>query len=471
VLVRIRNILAGATPRSIVIINEIFSSTSLRDAVSLSTKIADAIMGRDLICVWVTFIDEIAFLSRKMVCMVSTVVPENPAERTFKLVRQPADGLAYAMSIAEKYRLTYGMIKERIGPMKARLLHRNADFDWRWALQAEAEREFVSSGRRYNRPQSFAPQSELPWNAEALAADLALTTVFEAMAADDSLVFEVARKVILTGVTGDLDTIAYRQAVLLDCLRQPVVVRELYAIAREARHKQRAHYLGVLARYPDYVLRDAVDAMMASLDFLRRLRRVADLRADKFVSEGWTSFFGMLKGDLDGEYLICLTEHLETLKLRNGELISGKLGTANKGSHYVLHRTPARKWTLAGWLSGLVEEKPPVYRFDLHPRDEAGAQALAALRNRGIALAANALGQAAEHVRDFFGMLQSELAFYVGCLNLHDRLAERGEPVCMPVTALREQERLWFRSLYDFGLALTMDPRVVGNDIDAEAPG
>jgi len=113
-LIRIHNILLNVTSDSIVVLNELFASTALQDQVFLSRQIMRKLLKLDLLCVWVTFIDELATLSQKNVSMISTVVPENPAVRTFKIVGGPADGIAYAISIAEKYSLTYNYLKKRL---------------------------------------------------------------------------------------------------------------------------------------------------------------------------------------------------------------------------------------------------------------------------------------------------------------------------------------------------------------------
>jgi DNA mismatch repair ATPase MutS len=113
-LVRIHDILGRATADSVIVMNESFASTTLRDALVLGTAVMRQLLQLGCLGVYVTFVDELASLDEATVSMVSVVDPENPALRTYKVVRTPADGLAYAAAIAEKYGLSYGSLRRRI---------------------------------------------------------------------------------------------------------------------------------------------------------------------------------------------------------------------------------------------------------------------------------------------------------------------------------------------------------------------
>lgn len=111
---RIHLILERATSRSVVIMNEIFNSTTFHDARFLGRRVLLALIDLDALGVFVTFIDELSTLDKKTVSLVAGVDPQNPNLRTYKLLRRPADGRSYALSIAEHYGLTYETLKGRL---------------------------------------------------------------------------------------------------------------------------------------------------------------------------------------------------------------------------------------------------------------------------------------------------------------------------------------------------------------------
>jgi len=114
-LIRVHDILEHATDRTVVVMNESFTSTTLEDASFLGTRVLERMIALGVLGVYVTFVDELASLDESIVSATSTVDEQDPTIRTFKITRRPADGLAYAAALAEKYGLTYQALRQRVG--------------------------------------------------------------------------------------------------------------------------------------------------------------------------------------------------------------------------------------------------------------------------------------------------------------------------------------------------------------------
>ena len=321
------------------------------------------------------------------------------------------------------------------------------------------------------RDRDFDLQRKLPSHEQALTQDLELNTLFSAMAGGNEFLFQVAKQAVLSGLQDDLETILFRQAVLKDCLRNSSVVKNIYDIAVEAIEGKWKRWMGIFSRYPGGVLYEAVELLQVFMGLLGRLKRAADEHAGKFESEGFTTFFAMLRTELADDYFAAIKDDLKQLKFRQGVLVSAELGKGNQGTNYVLRKSLRRKpgWIqrIFAWIQGIFARRPSAYTFRIGDRDEAGARVLSELRDRGINLVANAAAQSADHILSFFVMLRTELAFYVGCANLHRQLGQKGVPVCIPIPAPRGARRHSCAGLRDVCLALSLKGSVVGNALNA----
>jgi MutS domain V len=310
--------------------------------------------------------------------------------------------------------------------------------------------------------QDFDFDAGLPAHADDLIQDLALAPVLQAMAAGDKFLLDVAAKVLLTSLT-EVEAIRYRQDILADCLAQPDTVRAMYAIAVGALTDKRGVWGFLSSQNPTSILSGAVSQLEVLIVRLRQLRQLADDHAASFSSAGLSTLLRTLQAELDDEYFEILSGHMKQLRFKGGELLSAQLHKDNSGINYVLRSGSGRR----GWKERVGLEPRSAYSFTIPPRDEAGAQAVQDIANRGVNLVANAAAQAADHVSGFFTRLRAELGFYVACLNLRDQFASRDVPVAIPEPKPWAALEFACTDLRDASLALRTGG-VVGNDVSAD---
>lgn len=321
--------------------------------------------------------------------------------------------------------------------MKVRLMYRDRDFDL-----------------------DYLTKNPPCWRigAEAAISDLELDILLNAMAGADEIIREAVKASFFPSLQ-DADEILYRQQALKDCLDNAEIVRRFYALAVEALAEYQKNWWSFSAKFLSSLFSNAVSSLKMFAGRLKKLRDFADKHKGTFRSEAFLSFFSLLRKELGDDYLNLMEEHLQELEFKDGILISARLGSGLQGVEYTLRRKKRaafrRRWIFA-----------PAYK--IAPRDDHGAADLTRRKERAIGVCTNVLGQAAEHVLNFFMLLRHELAFYVGCLNLHEKLREIGVKTCFPTVYPAGRARREFRGLCDIALALHMSKPPLGNDLASE---
>lgn len=311
--------------------------------------------------------------------------------------------------------------------------------------------------------EDFVLDQKLPKFTLELFKDLELNGIIEAAAGNDTLIRQVFTQALAHSLTeGEL--IQYRQDILKDCLRFPEVVRSMYRLANDALDSKKRRWMGIFGTSANSILRGGRDLLEMFWGLLKELRAIADEYAPKVSSSGFIRLLTMMQNELSDEYLKRVEHHLNALKFQNGVIISAELGPGNEGANYTLLK-PRR--SRRNWLKRDFLKKNPQFTYTLPPRDNFGAQVLENLRTRGIYKVANAVAQSAEHIESFFITLRKELAFYMGCLNLAEKIDQLGEHYCFPSFTPMDVPQLTFEGLYDLSLALTMKQKIVDNSLDA----
>ncbi|MEU8901148.1 DNA mismatch repair protein [Nocardia sp. NPDC048505] len=293
-------------------------------------------------------------------------------------------------------------------------------------------------------------------NGDTIVDDLEIAELYPTMADGDPFLLEVAKAIVPASLV-DVEVILYRQQVLTDCCANSAAVRRLYQIATEATQVRR--WTSGRSREPRAKLNLSLEPLANLLTCLRQLRAACTEYAPHFRSDGFLRLFTRLRDLLSDEYFALIDDYLDALHFENGVQLSATLGPGNKVSDVRLHEPPAARRKLLGF------DRRPGRTFRVPNEDESGGRYLEQVIGRGLRTVADVVSHVTDLVQNFFHSLRAELAFYIGCINLRDKLDASGYPTTMPTPLASGASALHCAELRDPALCLASKDAVTGNDI------
>ncbi len=312
----------------------------------------------------------------------------------------------------------------------------------------------------------FDYKKSLSKSQDAVYGDLHLKSIINAMAQGDDLIKKVAQAALLDSLRST-DTVLYRQEILCDAISHPNLFQTIYELTSDALWKVRREIFtyGLASDHDERNLRRGRDLLEFYLPYLERLNFLALQFRPKVQSRGLKTLLDACITEVDKEFLVEARELLQDLKFDRGIHVSACLGAGNMGVDYIPHDAPPSRRGLGDYWQHYRSQH---YLVRLAERDEAGAQVIGQMRDRAVGELASVVGESGDRVEGFFRSLRSETAFYLGCVNLYNRMKGLEVKTCLPVVQPMEAMAWHFDSLRDARLVLDETKDVVGNHLSGE---
>lgn len=218
---------------------------------------------------------------------------------------------------------------------------------------------------------------------------------------------------------------------------------------------------------------DKLNCLIALTNGYEKLRAL--LAEGGYESRGMQKLCQRLDEELPPERLAAIKKGLDELGfwLQGGAItVSGRFSEGMKLGDFVVNKVanissgtdrPAKKLTLMEQISKVVLKTNVNILQEETLIDQAKQ-----LEECVAGWLLTAFDDYLEDALDFFGRLDYEGSFYMGCANLVCRFRELGLPLCVPEVVEGDEKTFSFQGLYDLNLAIYSKRHPIGNTLNAD---
>ena len=299
-----------------------------------------------------------------------------------------------------------------------------------------------------------------------MSKDLNLSVILNAMAKGDEEMFSNCQRVLICPIS-DEKTLRFRQQMVSDAVLHPDFYEEIYRMAKEAMEEINKN---VSKKTTSKIAQISESLMLLNvlLKYLSRLKN--HLRSDLAENaDGMYAFSTKFREYFSDDFAEDLQQHIQDMSalMQGGRLImtAGVAGGLKCGDAMVNRLVPVdyrkmgRLRRMLRWL--LLHLASPEAIF---LNQEALKQDALRVEENGLHYTQEIYRSFLYEFQEFFGQLQMQIGFYVGCANLARSLKHLNMKTCFPRVS-REAGRIEYQHLYELSMALETMKNPVDNTL------